>query len=227
MTAAAGTGAVIPAGRDVVDRAGIAELHGLSWSRARRAQPWHAPDHPKPVTTGQPTHGHPQLWDRQQAVAFALGQPVPALPGQPHGQDLLDRFTAAQAAGVNPVAWARDVYDGRVPAPDVEIHGGDWWYRDTVETYRRQRDQPRPADQPLGRPAGRTERLPRGQIRAAVAALVAEATDTGRPINIAEIARELQIHYTTALHHVHALTATPPADKPGPAASEARSPKPQ
>jgi hypothetical protein len=206
------SGAVIHAGRPVIDRAGIAELHGMTWHTARRARPWATPGHPAPITRRRPARGHPQLWDQQQAQAFVVGLAVPPLPEQPQPTDLLDRFAAAAAAGVHPVTWASDRYDGRIPPPDKTIHGADWWYRDTVEDYRRQRAQPRPPGNPTGRPTGVTEPIPRSQVRNRVAAALATATGTGQPITTADIARQLGIHYTTALHHVHALTTGQPTE---------------
>jgi hypothetical protein len=219
-------GAVIRAGQDVTDRAGIAQLHGMTWRQARRAQPWAAPGHPNPITTDRPTHGRPQLWDLAQATAFANGQPIPALPQGAQPLDLLDRFAAAEAAGVNPATWASDTYDGRVPEPDKAIHGGSWWYRQTVENYREQRAYPQQPSQQLGRPTGRAEAVPRGQIRAQVAALVAQFDDADQRINIADIARRLGIHYTTALHHVHAITAEQSDESGSTARETTTSPKP-
>lgn len=194
---------MIQAGRCAIDRAGIGQLHGLSWRQARRARPWAQPGHPAPITRGRPANGKPQLWDSRQAEAFARGQPVPQLPtGEPHERDLLDYVEAAHVAGADPRAWIRDVYRDRAPAADEHILGGSFWYRETVE-HRRQ-EQATPA-RGGGRPHGARDQHPRGDTAAQVRTLLNAATEADQPISTAEIARRLGIHYTTAHRHVTAL----------------------
>lgn len=196
---------MIPVGRSAIDRAGIAELHGLSWRQARRVRPWAQPEHPAPITPGRPTNGRPQLWDFEQSEQFARGQQVTPLPaGSIHDRDLLDRREAAEQAGVDPVAWERDMYRDRVPPADEHILGGTFWYRGTVEDYRAGRTTPRRGG---GRPAGRGESVPRGELRQRVRELLREAVETRVPMSTAEIARRLGIHYTTAHRHMAAVRA--------------------
>ena len=195
---------MIPAGHSVVDCAGIVELHGLSWRQGRRVRPWTRPGHPPPITAGRPTNGRPQLWDFEQAEQFARGEDVTRLPTAIDGSDLLDRIEAAEWAGVNPVAWERDLYRSRVPPPDQHLLGGKFWYRSTVDAYRCERKTVRRGG---GRPEGSVESVPRGQLRQRVRGLLREAVDSGVPMSTAEIARRLNVHYTTAHRHVAAVRA--------------------
>ena len=197
---------MIPAGRSVVTREGIAELHGLSWRQARRARPWAAEGHPEPLTRGRPTHSRPQLWDREQAAAFAGGAPVPALPVDPHAEDLLDRSEAAELAGVDPVAWERDIYRERVPEPDRTLHGGRYWYRATVQAWRAAHTVRQVGG---GRPPGRADTVQRAQLPHRVRDLLEQEPD----IRIAEVARRLGVHYATAHRHVSRIrTGSEPPD---------------
>lgn len=188
----------IHVGRHAVDREGIAELHGLTWHQAHRRRPWAQPGHPAPITRGRPA-----LWDYEQARAYARGEAVPHLPTDVvHARDLLDRWEAAAEAGVDPVAWERDMYRDRVPPADEEIYGVPYWYRGTVWAHRDNRSTPKRGG---GRPAGSTDTIPRAELRQRVAALLDHAIQDGEPISTAEIARRLGIHYTTARNHVLAI----------------------
>lgn len=187
---------MIPAGCQPIDRAGIAALHGLEHLNGPR-RPWAAPDHPQPLTVGRPSRGRPRLWDRAQAHAYAAGEPIPAPPTHPDPEDLLDRREAAQLAGVDAVAWERDIYRGRVPPPDAAPHHIPHWHRRTVLDYRDQRARPRTGPHAGGRPPGVHETTPRRDTPARVAALL----DEDPSISTAHIARRLAIHYTTAHRH--------------------------
>lgn len=193
---------MIPVGRTAVDVAGIAALRGLSIHQARRCQPppWAEPEHPAPLTTGKPAPGRPQLWDRDQAAAYARGEPIPPLPEPGHPEDLLDDAEAAALVGLAGETWARYRRAGRLPAVDVEVCGAEHWYRRTAEQYKAEREQR--ADAPRGgRPPGSTETLPRAEIEQRVRELL-----DGGETNVAEIARRVGVHYTTALGHVTRLT---------------------
>ena len=66
---------MIRAGREVVDRAEIARLHGMTPATAERRKPWSADGHPPPV------HARRQLlWDTEQATAYAMAEAAPAAP---------------------------------------------------------------------------------------------------------------------------------------------------
>jgi DNA-binding transcriptional ArsR family regulator len=185
-----------------VDVVGIAALRGLSIHQARRRKPppWAEPGHPAPLTTGKPAPGRPQLWDRDQAAAYARGKPIPALPEPGHPDDLLDDAEAAKLAGLTPQTWARYRRAGRLPAINAEVCGAEHWTRRTVEQYKTDREQR--AEAPRGgRPPGSTETLPRAEIEPRVQELL----DSGET-NVAEIARQLGVHYSTALGHVTRLS---------------------
>lgn len=191
---------MIPAGRTVTDRSGIAALHGMTWRQAVSRRPWSAPGHPEPITRGRPA-----LWDAEQAAAFARGEAIPPLPATPNPRDLLDRWEAAEYVGVKPTAWEREFYRGRVPKPDAEVHGVPHWYRSTVEAHRREREVPKRGS---GRPAGRVEAVPRAELGKRVRDLLREADERGERISVAEVARRIGIHYTTAHRHVTAARQT-------------------
>lgn len=221
---------MIPAGRHAVDQRGIAALHGLSVHQARRSRPWAAHGHPAPLTRGRPRRGHPQLWDYEQAAAYAADPeaPVPVLPEPGHPDDLLDKEEAAELAGIEPAAWYfygwldRSRSEDRdpqrrqltepgvgqpselVPAPDEEVCGTPHWYRRTVDAYSAERE--RRAGAPRGgRPAGSTDGVARGEITTRVAELLAHADQTGEAVSVAEVARRLGVNYSTAHKHVRRL----------------------
>jgi IclR-like helix-turn-helix domain-containing protein len=213
---------VIPAGRTAVDREGIAELHGLTFHQARARRPWNEPGHPAPLTAGRPSNSRPRLWDRDQAAAYAADDPIPPLPEPGSPDDLLDVTEAAELAGLSVATWTRyESYERTrtrpagerptVPPPDDQICGVPHWYRRTIERFRADRNSPAPAPR-RGRPAGATDRVPRADIRTRVAELVDQAHEHGEPVNIAEIARRLGIHYGTAHRYVHQLADTPRRD---------------
>jgi hypothetical protein len=211
---------VIPSGHEPIDRAGIAALHGLAWSTARNtAKPWSQPGHPKPIS-GSGHQGQPFLWDKAQATAYAKGEPIPPLPTKPQPGDRLDRFEAAKVAKVEPSYWAADKYRGRVPEPDEVHYDVPFWLRKTAEAEKRRRAAGRTPGG--GRPAGSTETTKRAEIPQKVAKLIAQAREAGAEVNIAEIARELGIAYTTAHKHVHRIqddqAATPTDARPRPRA---------
>lgn len=209
---------MIPAGRAAVDIAGLAALRGISLAAARKARPWNDPGHPAPLTRGRPRRGHPRLWDEVQAAAYARGEPVPALPEPGDPLDLLDLAEAAELAEMDPATWSRyeNIERSRtresgqpplVPPLDEIVCGTPHWYRRTVEQYRD--DRAARASAPRGgRPQGSTERIPRAELAARVAELVADAGEQGEKPNIAAIARELGINYKTAHNHVHRLADT-------------------
>jgi hypothetical protein len=183
---------------------------------ARKRRPWNDPGHPAPLTSGRPRRGHPRLWDREQAAAYAEGRPIPALPKPGDPLDLLDLAEAAELTRMTPATWARYEHHERttrrasgqpplVPQPDETVCGIPHWYRRTVEQFRA--DRAGRARAPRGgRPRGATDRIARGETAARVAELLRQARARGESVSIAEIARQLGINYKTAHTHVHRLT---------------------
>lgn len=194
---------MIPAGRDVVDVAGIAKLHGLSLRTARKRNPlpWKEEGHPEPLMAGKTAPGRPLLWDRAQAAAFARGEPVPDLPAHvEHDEDLFDDAEAAELVGLPLDTWSRYRRDGKVPPADVTLHGADFRYRRTIERFRQERAERADTPHGGGRPPGRTESKPRAEVAREIRELV-ESGET----NTAEIARRVGVAYTTAANHVKAI----------------------
>ncbi|GAA4527510.1 hypothetical protein [Amycolatopsis samaneae] len=211
---------MIPAGRTLITQEDIAALYDMSLRTAQRADPppWNRPGHPAPVNADR-GKTHRKLWDAEQAKAFALGKAVPELPTVPeppekgHPEDMLDRPEAAKAAGLSTATWSRYESMERqrtraegehrlVPEPNREFGGEPFWFRRTVETYRAERADP-DRKRGGGRPAGTTEKTPRGELAARVAELLNEQPD-GEPLSTPEIARRLGVNYRTAQRHVKA-----------------------
>jgi hypothetical protein len=185
-----------------VDVTGIARLHGVSIHTAsrRKPPPWAEPEHPATLTGGPPAPGRPQLWDKEQADAYANGEPVPPLPQGEHPDDLLNDDEAAALAGLTPATWARYRRAGRVPKVDKVVCGADHWRRRTIEKYRDDRAQR--ANAPRGgRPQGSSEKLSRAELARRIRELI-ESGET----NVAAIARQTGCAYTTALRHVRNLS---------------------
>jgi len=182
-------------GRRVLDRRGIAELHGISWSVARSGRgvkPWDDPDNPHP----EPVNASPDvvklrnaMWDEEQATAFAAGTSIPDLPTEDHEEDLLTDREAAAYLGL-PLREFRDsVSDGRIPEADEKHFRVHHWLRKTLDAV----DRP---GKPFGggafsrSPDGRT---PRERMQAALAEW---APDT--KVTAAALARVAAVQRSTA-----------------------------
>ncbi|MEU7525475.1 hypothetical protein AB0A74_07065 [Saccharothrix sp. NPDC042600] len=192
---------MIRAGREAVDTTGIARLHGLTPSQARRARPWADPTHPPRITTGTPATGQPDLWDEAQARAYARGEPIPPLPTDDAPEDLLDRAECAAELDVKPQTWTDYRSQGKIGQPDRVVCGREHWFRRTVEQLKARRDAAR--ENPTGgRPRGSGETMPRAEV----ARRVREMFEGGET-NAAEIARQVGCSYSAARTHVARLKA--------------------
>lgn len=193
---------MIRAGRQVIDLHGIAELHGLTPANAKRERPWADTRHPKPLSKRNPTSKRPQLWDAEQAEAYADGRPVPRLPQHDDPDDLLDRFEAAELAEVSAEYWKRRHLSGRGPAPDAAPYGVPHWTRRAVLADKAERAKT------AGKAGGRPSTL-----RQRVEELVKQAERDKRPQPTAdELAAVLGVHRITVWRHLQALakdTTTP------------------
>lgn len=210
---------MIPAGRTPIDQAGIAALHGLSIHQAKRRKPWADPGHPAPISKGRPRRGHPQIWDRDQAAAYANDPngPIPDLPAEEDPNDLLDAAESAELVGIAPGTWTyytwreeqRDQADDGVtlvPAPDATHFGTDYWRRSTVLSFKTERDQ-RAHIPHGGRPKGSRDGSRRGESAKRVEELLRQAKQDGEELTAAEVARRLNLHYSTVLPHVQKYRA--------------------
>lgn len=187
---------MIRAGRDVVDRAEIAVLAGMSESVAAKKKPWAAEGHPKPITTRRASNGFPTMWDKEQAKKFAAGETVPDLPERDSPDDLLNRFEAAELAGMTPAAWESGYQHGRLPADATKL-GVPHWRRSTVEAVR---DNPPTRGRPPGTPGRRHQDSQ--ELTARIRKLVDQAAAAGTPLTNVDIAQRLQIHVNTVSSHL-------------------------
>jgi len=196
---------MIRAGRDVVDRLQIAALANMSPSVAAKRKPWNADGHPKPITTYRPTNGRPAMWDKEQAEAFAAGLPVPQLPEQDDPDDLLDRFEAAELAGMTPVAWESAYHQDRFPK-DTEKLGVPVWRRRTVEAIR---DNPPVFKKPKG-PTGNRQRRSQ-ELEQRIRKLL---NKPGPRLSNPDIAQRLDVHVNTVSNHRRRIEAAEQAAGP-------------
>lgn len=187
---------VIRRGRETVDRWGIAGLHGMSESVARRQRPWSSPQHPAPLNGRREAGRAPMIWDRAQAAAFAAGRPIPELPNEDHDQDLLDGAELARLAGVEPKTFYIYVRDGQAPAPDARPHDVPHWLRETATRWLREE---RPGRGHGGGRRARSETSQRTAEHDRVRAARAEAPDEG--YTLAELAAKARVSRVTALKY--------------------------
>lgn len=185
-------------GRRAVDRAGLAQLHGLSASQLARRRPWTDPGHPAPVNAPGGRKGG--LWDEEQVRAHVAGDPVPPLPSDDHPADLLDLSEFAALIDVEPGTLAIYVTDGLAPAADETISGQPHWRRDTIESF--QRDRPGRGVGGGRQWAGR-DRRPRDEVHRRGAELIEAAAAEGRTWTARGLARELGVAPDTARRMLH------------------------
>lgn len=182
---------MIRQGRDVVDRAGIAELHHVRFTWARDHAIWNRPGHPAPVGGGTRRPGgqaRHRLWDREQAAAFAEGRRPPRLPTKNAAGDLLDVDDVAALRGVEAATVAKQVRDGYLPAPDTTLYDVWHWRRETLD---------RIASQP-SRQGARTDREP-GQPSGSAQERVHAALERDPEADLAEIMRHAHVSRPTAV----------------------------
>lgn len=189
-------------GREVVDQRGVAALHGLPMHTARRQQPWAHPEHPRPVNLApgeRPRRGRPTLWDREQARAFADGEPVPPIPDGEDPDDLLDAVEVAALHDMSLRQFNDARLDNRVdldiPPPDARPCGVEHWRRATAETMRVRVDKPN-----RHRPTRAESAERRRRLIATLEAMAAagEVDDDGLPRNRTEFARRANVSRVTA-----------------------------
>lgn len=184
---------MIRRGRSVVDREGVARLHGLGWHTARARRPWADDGHPQPVNkpAGVPAGRSPALWDTTQVRAHAAGRPVPAIPDEDHPDDLLDEREVATLHNLT-VRQFQELRAGSrvnltIADPDATPYGVDHWRRATAEAMQVHVDPTAP------RPTGT-----RAERQAVLAAQAAALASSGDPVNISELARRSGVSRATA-----------------------------
>ncbi|MFD4376842.1 hypothetical protein [Streptomyces sp. NPDC058486] len=155
----------------------LARQMGIAMGTLRNKKPYSGPGFPASVSSAG---ARTLLWDGDQVDAFLAGDPVPALPPAEGPDVLLDRQEAAAELGVTAGTWDTYATDQRVAPSRVEVRGVDHWPRGVVQAFRDGRPGKAAAS---GRPRGSTDAVPRGELRAWVAALL----DANPAITIASV----------------------------------------
>ncbi|MFD3728860.1 hypothetical protein [Streptomyces sp. NPDC058671] len=164
----------------------LAAQRGLSVRRYQELKPYKAQGFPAPISSdGAKT----LLFDGDQVDAYLAGDPVPALPGTDHDEDLLDRRECAALAGVRPESWHG--YRARLVEHRAVVGGVEHWPRGTVLALRRAQASRPPAG---GRPKRTGDQVPRGQVLD----LTAQLLDADPATSAARVTEELGVHRDTA-----------------------------
>ncbi|MFI5673005.1 DNA-binding protein [Streptomyces sp. NPDC051704] len=176
---------MIPHGRLAFTLDDIAARAGVSLSTWRRQH------HAAFTAAVQPLPGstRPLLYDAAQVDAHLAGTPIPPLPQEPHGQDLLTDAEAGAVAGLTASTIRADATAGRLD-PGTELHGRRWWTRAAAEAR-----AARPT-QYKGRTPGAKDRTPRHtapDTRVSEVAAALDAAETGQ--GPAVTANTLATHY--------------------------------
>ncbi|MFE4337374.1 hypothetical protein ACFRQM_51290 [Streptomyces sp. NPDC056831] len=145
----------------------LARDMGMPMGSFRNKKPHTHEDFPAPISSAD---ARVLLWDGEQTAAYLAGEPVPELPAPGGAQDLLDRQEAAAELGVTPRTWDGYKSDPRIAPHTVLVCGVEHWPRGVINTFRDARPGKKGA---TGRPKGKANALPRGQLRDKVAVLLA------------------------------------------------------
>ncbi|WP_331723808.1 helix-turn-helix domain-containing protein (plasmid) [Streptomyces avidinii] len=119
---------MIPQGRPAVTEADLAAVRGRdikTW-RTRDAEAFRA--RVPVLNPGERL----RLYDRAQAEAYYAGRPLPALPSEPHPDDLLSDQEAADVLGISRHTVRAYASTGYLP-PGQELYGRRWWTRRDVD----------------------------------------------------------------------------------------------
>ncbi|MFB7031564.1 MULTISPECIES: hypothetical protein [unclassified Streptomyces] len=178
----------------------LAAQRGLSMRRYQELKPYKAEGFPAPVSSdGAKT----LLFDGDQVDAYLAGDPVPALPGTDHDEDLLDRRECAALAGVRPESWGS--YRARLAGHLAVVGGVEHWPRGAVLALRRAQAS-RPAAG--GRPKRAGDQVPRDQVLN----LTARLLDADPATTAARITDALGVHRDTAQRALTTVRAERIAD---------------
>ncbi|MFI8008339.1 hypothetical protein [Streptomyces sp. NPDC086010] len=142
-----------------------------------------------------------RLYDAEQVDAYFAGKPIPPLPTQDDGQDLLDRRECATALGISPRTW--DKYKTTYPALTehlATVGGVEHWPRSILHQYQAQRPVKATT---TGRPAHTGDQVPRDQMLPRTAPLL----DADPAISAAAVVEALGVHRDTAQDALTCLRA--------------------
>ncbi|MFI2620577.1 hypothetical protein [Streptomyces sp. NPDC018584] len=166
----------------------LARDMGMPMGTFRSKKPYAIPGFPAPVSSAS---ARVLLWDGEQTAAYLAGTPIPELPAMDSPEVLLDRQEAAAEAHVAPRTWDGYKSDPRLSEHVVDICGVEHWPRGAVHAFRDGRPGKESA---TGRPKGRPNAVPRGELHARVTALL----EADPAITIADVRAALGVSYATA-----------------------------
>ncbi|MEU5773394.1 hypothetical protein ABZ819_08840 [Streptomyces venezuelae] len=191
----------------------LAAAMGLKLGSFRNRKPYGAAGFPAPIS---PDGAGTKLWDAQQTAAFLTGDPVPGLPADNDGGDLLERIEAAEFLGVAPKTWDSYKRDPRIAPHLVKVKGVEHCPRAILEAFRHA-----PAAPSTGRPRGSGDMVPRDEIEARLGELL----EADPALTIATVQEELGLAYSAAARWLPRLRGQRIADRvmaePGLTADEA------
>ncbi|GLV88031.1 hypothetical protein Slala03_77200 [Streptomyces lavendulae subsp. lavendulae] len=166
----------------------LAQDIGMPMGTFRNKKPYTAEGFPAPVSS---EGARVLLWDGEQTAAYFTSRPVPALPAPGAPGDLLDRQEAAAVLNVAPRSWDTYKSDPRLSPHLVVIGGVEHWPRSVVQAFQDSRPGKQAA---TGRPKGRPDAVPRGEVYGKVAALL----EADPAVTIAAVCAELGVAPATA-----------------------------
>ncbi|MEU2395097.1 hypothetical protein [Streptomyces sp. NPDC007369] len=174
--------------RLVRTREQLARDMGMTMGAFRNKRPYAAEGFPAPINS---EGARVLLWDGEQTDAYLAGSPVPVLPALNAPGDLLDRQEAAAELKVSPRTWDSYKTDPQIAPHVVLVCGVEHWPRSAVEAFRDGRPGRHAA---TGRPKGRPNAVPRGELHGRVGALI----DADPAITISGVCAALGVAPATA-----------------------------
>ncbi|MHB6904093.1 hypothetical protein [Streptomyces sp. DB-54] len=166
----------------------LAQDMGMAMGTFGNKKPYAVEGFPAPVSS---EGARVLLWDGEQTTAYLAGEPVPALPPMEGPEVLLDRQEAAASLDVGPRTWDGYKADSELTRHLVDVCGVEHWPRGAVLAFKDARPGKGSA---AGRPKGRANAVPRGELRPRAAALL----DASPAITIADVRGALKVAPATA-----------------------------
>ncbi|MFD6918571.1 DNA-binding protein [Streptomyces virginiae] len=183
---------MIPRGRPTLDIHEVAARAGVSVATWRRRH------HEAFAAAVMPLAGsaRPLIYDAAQVEAHLASEPLPALPTDPHPDDLLTDAEAGAVAGITASTVRADAVTGLMD-PGQERHGRRWWTRAAADARAGREAQYK------GRTTGSKNRAPRiattdKRVREIAAITAAAEVGTGQPVTAAELAERYEVSTETA-----------------------------